>query len=108
MVSRATHFHICRSPAIRRTLEVRVIQLLKVSKLLMGNRFHRSLTRPFFTRVRVCHFDIFERHADDAINQLKARLKEGYPVNFQVLALPYLLIIIEVLPLSGRSLSFYP
>jgi len=42
------------------------------------------MTRPFFSRERISHFDIFERHADDAIRQLKARLKEGHPVDAQV------------------------
>ncbi|KIJ61016.1 hypothetical protein HYDPIDRAFT_97522 [Hydnomerulius pinastri MD-312] len=46
-------------------------------------KFHRSMTRPFFSRDRISHFDIFEKHAEDAIGQLKARLREGYPVDFQ-------------------------
>ncbi|KAJ6557403.1 cytochrome P450 [Mycena vulgaris] len=27
-------------------------------------KFHRSMTRPFFSRDRISHFDIFDRHAD--------------------------------------------
>ncbi|OAX41096.1 cytochrome P450 [Rhizopogon vinicolor AM-OR11-026] len=46
-------------------------------------RFHRSMTRPFFSKDRISHFDIFEKHATDAINQLKMRLRDGYPVDFQ-------------------------
>lgn len=46
-------------------------------------KFHRSMTRPFFSKDRVSHFDIFDKHAEDAINQLKTRLKDGYPVDFQ-------------------------
>ncbi|KAF8554979.1 cytochrome P450 [Imleria badia] len=46
-------------------------------------KFHRSMTRPFFSRDRISDFEIFERHADDAIGQLKARLRQGYPVDFQ-------------------------
>ncbi|KAI6140924.1 cytochrome P450 [Pisolithus thermaeus] len=46
-------------------------------------KFHRSMTRPFFSKDRVSHFDIFEKHAEGAINQAKARLQEGYPVDFQ-------------------------
>ncbi|KAH6890040.1 cytochrome P450 monooxygenase pc-3 [Coprinopsis sp. MPI-PUGE-AT-0042] len=42
-------------------------------------KFHRSMTRPFFTKDRISHFDIFDRHAADALNQLKARLREGHP-----------------------------
>jgi len=41
------------------------------------------MTRPFFSKDRVSHFDNFERHADDAIAQIKARFKEGYAVDFQ-------------------------
>ncbi|KAG2338542.1 cytochrome P450 [Suillus weaverae] len=46
-------------------------------------RFHRSMTRPFFSKDRISHFDIFDKHAEDAISQLKIRLREGYPVDFQ-------------------------
>ncbi|TFK64703.1 cytochrome P450 monooxygenase pc-3 [Pluteus cervinus] len=46
-------------------------------------KFHRSMTRPFFSRDRIVHFDIFDRHAIDAISQLKKRLKEGFPVDIQ-------------------------
>ncbi|KIK16479.1 hypothetical protein PISMIDRAFT_113306 [Pisolithus microcarpus 441] len=46
-------------------------------------KFHRSMTRPFFSKDRISHFDIFEKHADDALSQAKARLQEGYPVDFQ-------------------------
>ncbi|KAG6906970.1 hypothetical protein DXG01_011167 [Tephrocybe rancida] len=49
-------------------------------------RFHRAMTRPFFSKDRITHFDIFERHAQDAIQQLKFRLKEGHPVDIQDLA----------------------
>ncbi|KAI6040651.1 cytochrome P450 [Pisolithus marmoratus] len=46
-------------------------------------RFHRTMARPFFSKDRISHFDIFEKHAEDALNQAKARLQEGYPVDFQ-------------------------
>lgn len=42
------------------------------------------MTRPFFTRDRISDCEIFEKHAEDAIERLKARLKQGYPVDFQV------------------------
>jgi hypothetical protein len=42
------------------------------------------MTRPFFTRDRVTHFDIFDKHAEEAIEKMKVRLKEGYSVDFQV------------------------
>ncbi|KAK1233682.1 Protein kinase alk2 [Marasmius sp. AFHP31] len=46
-------------------------------------KFHRSMTRPFFTKERISHFDNFDRHVEDALAQARARLKEGYPVDFQ-------------------------
>lgn len=30
---------------------------------LSGHRFHRSMSRPFFTRERISDFDLFDRHA---------------------------------------------
>lgn len=49
-------------------------------------KFHRSMTRPFFSKDRISHFDIFDRHAIAALNLLSARLKEGHPVDIQDLA----------------------
>ncbi|KAJ7751591.1 cytochrome P450 monooxygenase pc-1 [Mycena metata] len=46
-------------------------------------KFHRQMTRPFFSRDRISHFDIFDRHANDVISLLKQRMKEGYAVDFQ-------------------------
>ncbi|KAF9475907.1 cytochrome P450 [Pholiota conissans] len=46
-------------------------------------KFHRSMTRPFFSKDRISHFDNFDRHAEGAIKQLKQRLREGHPVDFQ-------------------------
>ncbi|KAM5540778.1 hypothetical protein V8D89_005422 [Ganoderma adspersum] len=45
--------------------------------------FHRSMTRPFFSKDRITHFDIFDRHAEHTLNKVAARLKEGVPVNWQ-------------------------
>ena len=42
------------------------------------------MTRPFFNKERVTDFDIFDRHAEDAIEQAGARLAAGYPIDFQV------------------------
>ncbi|KAJ7574640.1 cytochrome P450 [Mycena floridula] len=41
------------------------------------------MTRPFFSKDRISDFDIFDRHAEDVINQMKARLAQGYPIEFQ-------------------------
>ncbi|KAH0833049.1 cytochrome P450 [Lanmaoa asiatica] len=46
-------------------------------------KFHRSMTRPFFTHDRISHFNIFDRHAEHVITQMKSRLRAGYPVDFQ-------------------------
>ncbi|KAK7046124.1 hypothetical protein VNI00_007127 [Paramarasmius palmivorus] len=46
-------------------------------------KFHRQLTRPFFTRDRISHFELFDRHADTVMKLMKQRLKEGYPLDFQ-------------------------
>ncbi|KAI5825487.1 cytochrome P450 [Schizophyllum commune Tattone D] len=46
-------------------------------------KFHRTMTRPFFNKEKIAHFDNFDRHADDIIRQAKARLAEGHPIDFQ-------------------------
>ncbi|KAJ3569110.1 hypothetical protein NP233_g5265 [Leucocoprinus birnbaumii] len=46
-------------------------------------KFHRSITRPAFTRDRISDFELFDRHAEVVIHQLKTRLREGQPVDFQ-------------------------
>lgn len=42
------------------------------------------MTRPFFNKERITDFDIFDRHAHDAIEQAAQRLAAGYPIDFQV------------------------
>ncbi|KAF8598853.1 cytochrome P450 [Ceratobasidium sp. AG-I] len=39
-------------------------------------KFHRSMSRPYFTKERISHFDLFARHSDAAISKLLARLSE--------------------------------
>ncbi|OBZ74625.1 hypothetical protein A0H81_05072 [Grifola frondosa] len=46
-------------------------------------KFHRSITRPFFSKDRISHFDIFDRHCDEALKKMDARLREGYAVDWQ-------------------------
>ncbi|PIL34774.1 cytochrome P450 [Ganoderma sinense ZZ0214-1] len=46
-------------------------------------KFHRTMTRPFFSKDRITHFDIFDRHAEHALDKVAARLKEGVPVDWQ-------------------------
>jgi hypothetical protein len=51
------------------------------------------MTRPFFKRDRISDFELFDRYSADAISQVETRLREGYPIDFQVcswrLDLPY-------------------
>ncbi|KAJ7466234.1 cytochrome P450 monooxygenase pc-3 [Mycena galericulata] len=49
-------------------------------------KFHRSMTRPFFSRERITDFDIFDKHVNDALGQAAARLHEGYAVDIQDVA----------------------
>ncbi|XP_006460417.1 cytochrome P450 [Agaricus bisporus var. bisporus H97] len=46
-------------------------------------RFHRSMTRPYFSRDRITHFDIFDRHSEHALNKLAERVREGVAVDVQ-------------------------
>ncbi|KAG5735396.1 Cytochrome P450 52A3 [Termitomyces sp. T112] len=46
-------------------------------------KFHRSITRPFFTKERISHFEVFDRHSEDALDQAMIRQDEGYPIDFQ-------------------------
>lgn len=50
-------------------------------------RFHRAMTRPFFVKDRVTDFDIFDRHADIAVNKMIERFGEGEAIDFQVTSL---------------------
>ena len=47
-------------------------------------RFHRSITRPYFTRDRISHFELFDRKAEQVITKLKDRIAQGYAVDMQV------------------------
>ncbi|KAK6984008.1 cytochrome P450 [Favolaschia claudopus] len=46
-------------------------------------KFHRAMTRPFFTRERFSDYELFDRHSLEAINVMKNRLREGHPIDFQ-------------------------
>ncbi|KAF8153753.1 cytochrome P450 monooxygenase pc-1 [Crassisporium funariophilum] len=54
-------------------------------------KFHRSITRPMFTRDRISHFELFDRRAVQVIAKLRERLREGYAVDFQDLMLRFTL-----------------
>ncbi|KAJ7155172.1 cytochrome P450 [Mycena filopes] len=46
-------------------------------------KFHRAMTRPVFKRDRISDFELFDRHSQHAVAQIKKRLHEGHPVDFQ-------------------------
>ncbi|EIW84467.1 cytochrome P450 monooxygenase pc-3 [Coniophora puteana RWD-64-598 SS2] len=46
-------------------------------------KFHRSMTRPFFTHDRISHFDTFDTHAETAITAAKDRFRAGHAIDFQ-------------------------
>ncbi|THV01193.1 cytochrome P450, partial [Dendrothele bispora CBS 962.96] len=46
-------------------------------------KFHRNMTRPFFSRVRISDYDVFERYAEETLSVLAERLASGHPVDFQ-------------------------
>ncbi|KAI0751543.1 cytochrome P450 monooxygenase pc-2 [Daedaleopsis nitida] len=46
-------------------------------------KFHRTMTRPYFTKDRISHFEMFDRHADLAIRKMKERFAGGHAVDFQ-------------------------
>ncbi|KAL4246486.1 cytochrome P450 family protein [Abortiporus biennis] len=66
-----------------------------ISKSLLGNgvfnvdgdiwRFHRNMSRPFFTKDKIAHFDIFERHADQLMSCIETRMRENVPIDWQEL-----------------------
>jgi len=49
-----------------------------------SHRFHRSITRPFFTRDRITDLNKFDQHVQHALKKAKVRLAEGHPIDFQV------------------------
>ena len=65
-------------------MEVCYNTLQATANLTMISRFHRSMTRPFFSRDRISHFDIFGTHADEVIELILSRLQEGLAVDVQV------------------------
>ncbi|RPD66744.1 cytochrome P450 monooxygenase pc-2 [Lentinus tigrinus ALCF2SS1-7] len=46
-------------------------------------KFHRTMTRPYFTRDRITHFEMFDRHADLALKKMKERFRSGHALDFQ-------------------------
>ncbi|KAI9066444.1 cytochrome P450 monooxygenase pc-3 [Trametes sanguinea] len=46
-------------------------------------KFHRSMSRPFFSRERISHFELFDRHAETALNKIKERVRSNVAFDFQ-------------------------
>ncbi|KAI0677048.1 cytochrome P450 monooxygenase pc-3 [Trametes maxima] len=46
-------------------------------------RFHRSMSRPFFSRERISHFELFDRHAELALDKIKERVRSNVAFDFQ-------------------------
>ncbi|KAF8966456.1 cytochrome P450 [Flammula alnicola] len=46
-------------------------------------KFHRTMTRPFFTKDRLSHLEMFDEQADNALHQAKIRIADGHPIDFQ-------------------------
>ncbi|OBZ76073.1 3,4-dihydroxy-2-butanone 4-phosphate synthase [Grifola frondosa] len=42
-------------------------------------KFHRSMTRPFFTRKRISHFEIFDRHAEFPAQSVRQAPRRHFP-----------------------------
>ncbi|KIO27175.1 hypothetical protein M407DRAFT_233465 [Tulasnella calospora MUT 4182] len=49
-------------------------------------KFHRNMTRPYFSRERITDFEIFKRHSDHAIDLIKRRCSSGEAIEFQDVA----------------------
>lgn len=56
-------------------------------------KFHRSMSRPFFVKEKIQHFQIFDRHANDAVGQIRDRLREGVPIDIQVRSLSCVCVV---------------
>ncbi|OSX56951.1 hypothetical protein POSPLADRAFT_1067971 [Postia placenta MAD-698-R-SB12] len=46
-------------------------------------KWHRAMTRPFFSRDRISHFELFDRRSEQAVAKMTERFHSGYAVDFQ-------------------------
>ncbi|KAG8987804.1 hypothetical protein FRB90_003136 [Tulasnella sp. 427] len=49
-------------------------------------KFHRNMTRPFFSLERITDFEIFKRHSDEAVELIKKRCSAGEAIDIQDIA----------------------
>ncbi|KAH9834523.1 cytochrome P450 [Rhodofomes roseus] len=45
--------------------------------------FHRAMTRPFFSKDKISHFELFDKRADLAIKKMCHRFRSGAAIDFQ-------------------------
>ncbi len=64
------------------------------------------MTRPFFGKNRISDFDNFEKHTSTTIALMKERLREGHPVEFQVITISYLRLSHSTF-FSGRRITIH-
>ncbi|PPQ87646.1 hypothetical protein CVT25_011484 [Psilocybe cyanescens] len=50
---------------------------------VFGYRFHRAMTRPFFTRERISDFEIYDRNWNVSVKLARDRLAEGHSIDIQ-------------------------
>ncbi|KAH9927188.1 cytochrome P450 monooxygenase pc-2 [Epithele typhae] len=82
----ATGFeHFEKGPTLRETLDTLLGTGVFNSDGEMW-KWHRTMTRPYFSRDRISHFEIFGRHADFAIKKMQDRFCEGRALDFQALS----------------------
>ncbi|KAJ7053490.1 cytochrome P450 monooxygenase pc-1 [Mycena amicta] len=46
-------------------------------------KFHRGMTRPFFSKERISHFDTLDTHAELVVSSLQSRSRAGHAIDFQ-------------------------
>ncbi|KZT09729.1 cytochrome P450 [Laetiporus sulphureus 93-53] len=54
-------------------------------------KWHRAMTRPFFSKGRISHFELFNRHSEEALAKMNECFRAGYAVDFQELILRFTL-----------------
>ncbi|TFK21754.1 cytochrome P450 monooxygenase pc-3 [Coprinopsis marcescibilis] len=54
-------------------------------------RFHRNMTRPFFSRDKISDFELIDSYMDTTLAIAKQRLSEGYAIDFQDLVTKFAL-----------------
>ena len=68
-------------------------------------RFHRSLTRPFFTRERISDFEICDQTCEQSLQLIRKRVGEGYSLNIQVRTDPLLPHVVRKVTSATRRMS---